>query len=154
MRICLFQNTRCKSPPLSVVGSNPGLQDTSFCDHLPSAAPSVHWTEGAARHSSTASNLDWWSILVTALLRRRDKVRGFWQPLFLISMRFCLDIETTFPSLFLHGRRLGRRQEEASVPHSECSNAVVNAKLQSYSFWARRNDVRGIGPHLVSHGIV
>ena len=41
------------------------------------------------------------------------KVRGFWQPLFLISMRCCLEIETTFPSLILHGRRLGGRQQEA-----------------------------------------
>ena len=55
------------------MSSGPWLQDTSFCDHFPSAAPSVRWTEGAARHFSTASNLNQWSILVTALLRRRDE---------------------------------------------------------------------------------
>ena len=41
----------------------------------------------------------------------------------------------------------------ASVTHSECSNVVVDAELQSCSFWARRNDVRGIGSSLVRHGI-
>ena len=41
-------------PPLVVVGSGPWLQDISkvvSCDNLPSAAPSVRWTESAARHS-------------------------------------------------------------------------------------------------------
>ena len=52
---CLFRHT-CSKPCLCpVVGSGPWLQDTSFCDHLPSAAPSVRWTEGAARHFSAAS---------------------------------------------------------------------------------------------------
>ena len=38
----VFSDTHVANPRLFlVVGSNPELQDTSFWDHLPSAAPSV-----------------------------------------------------------------------------------------------------------------
>ena len=50
----VVSDTHVANPRLYlVVGSGPGLQDTSrvvFCDNLPSAAPSARWTESAARH--------------------------------------------------------------------------------------------------------
>ena len=55
-----------------VVGSDPEIQDTSknmFCVNLSSTAPSVRWTESAARHFSAASSLNRRLFLVTAFLR-------------------------------------------------------------------------------------
>ena len=95
----------------------PWFQDTShvvFCDNLPSAAPSVRCTEGAVRHFSAASNLEQWSILVTALLRRRDESSWILATTISDFDDVLLDITRRFRAFFLHGGGLGGRQEEAA----------------------------------------
>ena len=55
-----FPTHTFESPPLSSCGFGSGLQDTSrvmFCGNLPSTAPSVRWTESAARHCSDLDSI-------------------------------------------------------------------------------------------------
>ena len=72
-----------------------------FCDNSPSAAPSVHRTERAARPFQQRLN----SVIIDSCHSpsrrcetRRQKVRGF-DSHFLISMRYCLTIVATFQKL-------------------------------------------------------
>ena len=91
-----------------------GFKTHRFVTTLPSAAPSVRCTEGAARHFSAASNLKQWSILVTALLRRRDESSWILATTISDSMTCCWILNDIPEPFFLHGRRLGGRQEEAA----------------------------------------
>ena len=73
-------------------------------------------------------------FLITALLRRWDihwHVRSSWNlaTTILIPMRCCLKLSTTFPALFLHGKRLGGRQEKGC----ELSRGHCKMKLESKS---------------------
>ena len=100
-----------------------GFQDTSnvvFCDNLPSAAPSVHWTERAARHfqqrlDSIRDRFLSQPFSVAVIFTGRQKSSRIRQPLFLIPMRCCLRIETTFPKLFSTWRKAWQTSREAAI---------------------------------------
>ena len=96
----VFSDTHVANLRLCLVGSDPWHQDTSFCDHLPSAAPSVRYTEGAARHFSAASNHNQPHdesslILATTISVFVEMLSEFWR--------------RHSRAFFLHDRKLGGR---------------------------------------------